>query len=356
MSINFEKLIKIALDGKNFPRTDALAILEDSDINVLHLVAAAGDVRMAAFGKKVMIHQINNIQNGLCPEDCGYCGQSKISKAQIKKYAMKEEEEIVREAHEAKSRGVYRYCMVASGRGPTEKTTKKLAKVVRRIKQEVGIETCLSVGIINENQARILKDAGLDRLNHNLNTSENHTRNIVSTHSYNDRIETLMAGKQAGLDTCSGIIVGIGESNHDILDVAYSLSDMKVPSIPVNFLIPIPGNPLYDFNQLTPKYCLRILCTFRFINPKSEIRIGGGREGHLRGLQPLALYPANSLFVGGYLVTRGDKINKVYQMIHDAGFELENDVDLNHELSSAKKFMIDDNPNIMNPEASIVET
>ena len=356
MSINIENLIKIALDGKNIPRTDALAILEDSDINVLHLVAAAGDVRMAAFGKKVMIHQINNIQNGLCPEDCGYCGQSKISKAQIKKYAMKGEEEIVREAHEAKSRGVYRYCMVASGRGPTEKTTKKLAKVVRIIKQEVGIGTCLSVGIINENQARILKDAGLDRLNHNLNTSENHTRNIVSTHSYNDRIETLMAGKQAGLDTCSGIIVGMGESNHDILDVAYSLSDMKVPSIPVNFLIPVPGNPLYDFNQLTPEYCLRILCAFRFINPKSEIRIGGGREGHLRGLQPLALYPANSLFVEGYLVTRGDKINKVYQMIHDAGFELENDVDFNHELSSAKKFMIDDNPNIMNPETSIVET
>ena len=138
MSINIEKLIKIALDGKNIPRTDALAILEDSDINVLHLVAAAGDVRMATFGKKVMIHQINNIQNGLCPEDCGYCGQSKISKAQIKKYAMKGEEEIVREAHEAKSRGVYRYCMVASGRGPTEKNNKETCKSYQENKPGSG--------------------------------------------------------------------------------------------------------------------------------------------------------------------------------------------------------------------------
>jgi biotin synthase len=353
MSINFECWVKTVLDGKSFQRVDALSILENSNINLLHLIAAAGDVRMATFGKKVMIHQINNIQNGLCSEDCGYCGQSKISKAQIKKFAMKGEEEIVQEAHEAKSRGVYRYCMVASGRGPTEKTTMKLAKIIRRIKQEVDIETCLSVGIINDSQAIILKDAGLDRLNHNINTSENYTPNIVSTHSYKDRLKTLLSAKKASLDTCSGIIVGMGESNNDILDVAYTLSDMKVPSIPVNFLIPIPGNPLYDFNQLNPEYCLRILCAFRFINPKSEIRIGGGREGHLRGLQTLALYPANSLFVEGYLVTRGDRTNKVYQMIYDAGFEIENDVDLYHELSSADRFIIDDNPSIMNPKTSI---
>jgi biotin synthase len=269
---------------------------------------------------------------------------------------MKGEEEIIREAYKAKSRGVYRYCMVASGRGPTERITMKLADIIRRIKQEVGIRTCLSVGIVSDSQARILKEAGLDRLNHNLNTSENHTPKVVTTHLYNDRVKTLRAAKQAGLDTCSGIIVGMGESNKDILDVAYSLHDMKVPSIPVNFLIPIPGNPLYNFNQLTPEHCLRILCAYRFINPKSEIRIGGGREGHLRSLQSLALYPANSLFVEGYLVTRGDKINKVYQMIFDAGFEPENDDGFNHELSSAKKFALDDNPNIMNPKTTTEES
>lgn len=352
MSINYERWITTALDGKSFSREDAMTILEDSGVDILRLAAAAGEVRMATFGKKVMVHQINNIQNGLCPEDCGYCGQSKISQASINKYVMKDEDEIVREAHEAKSRGVYRYCMVASGRGPTERTTKELAKIIKRINEEVGIKTCLSAGIVRESQAKTFKEAGLDRLNHNLNTSEAHTPNVVSTHGYNDRVETLRAAKQAGLDTCSGIIVGMGESNNDILDVAYSLRDMKVPSIPVNFLIPIPGNPLYDFDQLTPERCLRILCAFRFINPKSEIRMAGGREGHLRGLQTLALYPANSLFVEGYLVTRGDKADKVFQMICDAGFEPEGDIDSVQELSSSGKFMLDDNPDIMNPKTT----
>jgi biotin synthase len=352
MRINYEKWVKMALDGKDFSREDAVTILEDRDIDILRLAAAAGDVRMATFGKKVMIHQINNIQNGLCPEDCGYCGQSKISQAPLNKYAMKDEDEIVREAHEAKSRGVYRYCMVASGRGPTDRTTMKLAKVIRRINEEVGIKTCLSAGIVNESQAKAFKEAGLDRLNHNLNTSEAHTPSVVTTHGYSDRVETLRAAKQAGLDTCSGIIVGMGESNHDILDVAYSLRDMEVPSIPVNFLIPIPGNPLYNFDQLTPERCLRILCAFRFVNPKSEIRMAGGREGHLRGLQTLALYPANSLFVEGYLVTRGDSANKVFQMICDAGFEPESDVDSSLELSPSGEFMLDDNPNIMNPKTT----
>ncbi len=352
MSINYEKWVKTALDGENFSRVDAVTILEDSGVDILHLAAAAGEVRMASFGKKVMIHQINNIQNGLCPEDCGYCGQSKISQAPLNKYAMKDEDEIVREAHEAKSRGVYRYCMVASGRGPGDRTTERLAKVIRRINKEVGIKTCLSAGIVSESQAKTLKEAGLDRLNHNLNTSEAHTPNVVSTHGYSDRLETLRAAKQAGLDTCSGIIVGMGESNSDILDVAYSLRDMEVPSIPVNFLIPIPGNPLYDFDQLTPQRCLRILCAFRFINPKSEIRMAGGREGHLRGLQTLALYPANSLFVEGYLVTRGDKADKVFQMICDAGFEPESDDGSTPELSPPGKFMLDDNPDIMNPKTS----
>lgn len=352
MSINYQEWVKTALDGKDFSRDDALVILEDSGVDLLRLAAAAGEVRMAAFGKKVMIHQINNIQNGLCPEDCGYCGQSKISEAPLNKYAMKDEDEIVREAHEAKSRGAYRYCMVSSGRGPTDNTTKKLANVIKRINEEVGIKTCLSAGIVNETQAKVLKEAGLDRLNHNLNTSESHTPNVVTTHDYSDRVNTLVAAKQAGLDTCSGIIVGMGESNNDILDVAYSLRDMEVPSIPVNFLIPIPGNPLYDFNQLTPERCLRILCVFRFINPRAEIRMAGGREGHLRGLQTLALYPANSLFIEGYLVTRGDKANKVIQMIRDAGFEPEGDFDSHLELSPSEKFRLDDNPDILNPKTT----
>jgi biotin synthase len=230
-----------------------------------------------------------------------------------------------------------------------------LAQVIRRINEEVGIKTCLSAGLVNFEQARLFKAAGLDRLNHNLNTSEKHTPNIVTTHTYQDRFNTLKAAKQAGLETCSGMIVGMGESDEDIVEVAYTLREMETPSIPINFLVPIQGNPIYDFNQLTPQRCLRILCMFRFVNPTAEIRMAGGREGHLRGLQSLALYPANSLFVDGYLTTRGDAKTKVYQMIEDAGFELDSDASPTASLRSAEKFTIDDNPNIMNPRTTLAE-
>lgn len=355
MSIDYDRWTNTALRGTEFSRVDTVAMLADPRVDVLRMAAAAGDVRMAAFGKKVKIHRINNIQNGLCPEDCGYCGQSKVSKAPIKQYAMKSEDDILQEARDAKKSGVYRYCMVSSGRGPTQKRTTQLAHIIKRIKNEVGIKTCLSVGIVDLEKAKILKAAGLDRLNHNLNTSETHTPNIVSSHTYQDRVDTLNAAIEAGLQTCSGMIVGMGESDEDILDVAHALRRMKVPSIPINFLVPIGGNPIYDFNQLTPERCLRILCMFRFVNPTAEIRIGGGREGHLRGLQSIALYPANSLFVDGYLVTRGDRKNKVYQMVKDAGFELEGGSDGDWTSNEPERFTLDDDPNIMNPQTAWVD-
>ncbi len=353
MKIDLQQIAESSLRGDLVPREVSLALLEDERIDALSIAHAAGRVRMNEFGRRVKLHQINNIQNGLCPEDCGYCGQSKISDAPINKYPIKTEDEIVEEAHAAKARGAYRYCMVASGRGPTNNRIEQLAHTVRRINKEVGIRTCLSVGIVSKEHAQILRDAGLDRLNHNLNTSANHTPNIVTTHTYQDRIQTLRDAKSCGLEICSGIITGMGETNNDILDVAYELRDLDARSIPINFLIPIPGNPLYDFDQLTPIHCVKILCVFRFINPTAEIRIGGGREGHLRSLQALALYPANSMFVEGYLVTRGDKVDKTIQMILDAGFEIESDIDVDADLSSADKYQIDQDPNILNPKTTI---
>ena len=355
MPDRFQEWTRIALSGDPFPRQDARMMLADESVDALRLAAAAGDVRMTHFGRKVKVHQINNIKNGLCPEDCGYCAQSKVSEAALKKYRMKDEESIIEEAREAKRRGVYRYCMVASGRGPTDRETAELARIVRRINDEIGIKTCLSVGLVDLEKAKTLKDAGLDRLNHNLNTSRDHTPKIVSTHTYQDRIDTLVAAKRAGLESCSGMIAGMGETDDDIVDVAYELRSLEVPSIPVNFLIPIAGNPLYDFNQLSPLRCLRILCMFRFVNPTAEIRIAGGREGHLRGLQSLALYPANSLFVDGYLATRGDAKAKAYQMIEDAGFEIEGEVEGRSPQNSAQRYAIDDNANIMNPKTAVIE-
>lgn len=341
----------LSLSDDLFPRDAAARILSDPEIDLLPLVAAAGEVRMRHFGRKVKVHQINNIKNGLCPEDCGYCAQSSVSDAPVRRYTMKDEESIIQGARDAKAAGVYRYCMVASGRGPTDREAEDLTRIIRRIGDEVGIRTCLSAGLVDLPKAKMFKEAGLDRLNHNLNTSRDHTSEIVSTHTYQDRLNTLKASRKVGLQNCSGVITGMGESDLDLVDVAYELRSLDVPSIPVNFLIPIKGNPVFDTGQLTPERCIRILCMFRFVNPKAEIRVAGGREGHLRSLQALALYPANSLFADGYLTTRGDARPKVYQMIEDAGFEIEGAPAEAHRPAS-ELFTIDESPGILNPETT----
>jgi biotin synthase len=246
-----------------------------------------------------------------------------VSDAPLKPYPWKSREDLLAGAREAFAAGAYRYCIVASGRGPTQRRTDELADIVREIKREVPIEVCVSVGLLDEAKARRLRDAGVDRVNHNLNTSERHTPEIVSTHSYADRVATLRAAQSVGLQACSGLIIGMGETNRDIVDVALELRTLEVPSIPVNFLIPIDGNPIQSDGSITPERALRTLCLFRLANPSAEVRAAGGREGHLRSLEALALYPANSLFVEGYLTTRGHAARATYRMIRDAGFVVE---------------------------------
>jgi biotin synthase len=212
--------------------------------------------------------------------------------------------------------------MALSGRGPSLEQTQELAAIIRKLKQRYPIEVCLSAGLVDEERARLLADAGLDRLNHNLNTSESHYPEICSSHSYAEREQALAAAKKSGLKPCSGLIVGMGEASRDLVEVAFRLRELEVPSIPVNFLIPIEGNPVVSDGSLTPERCLRVLALVRLVNPRAEVRVAGGREGHLRALGPLALWPANSLFVEGYLTTRGDAVGETYRMIRDAGFEV----------------------------------
>ena len=212
--------------------------------------------------------------------------------------------------------------MALSGRGPSLAQTRKLAAMIREMKQRYPIELCLSMGFVDEEQARLLADAGLDRLNHNLNTSEAHYPNICTTHSYRDRLQTLAIAKKCGIEACSGLIVGMGEASADIVEVAFKLRELEVRSIPVNFLIPIEGNPLQGDGSLRPARCLRVLSLIRLVNPAAEVRIAAGREGHIRSLGALALWPANSLFVEGYLTTRGSGEEETYRMIEDAGFEV----------------------------------
>ncbi len=319
----YDRLAQRALAGDAPSTDDAAWILDGEDVQLLPLLQAAYAPREKHFGRQVMVHVLNNVQNGLCPEDCGYCAQSKNSEAAIRNYPMKSEDEILAEAEAAARAGASRYCMVLSGRGPTMQHTQRLAEVIRAVKETYPIEVCLSVGLVDDEKARVLADAGLDRLNHNLNTSESHYGEICSTHTYSDRVETLNAAKKNGIGTCSGLIVGMGEQTQDLVEVAFKLRELEVPSIPVNFLIPIEGNPVLSDGSLTPERCLRALCLVRLVNPSAEVRVAAGREGHLRSLGALALWPANSLFIEGYLTTRGDDERDTYRLIQEAGFEVE---------------------------------
>ncbi len=350
----YTKLAKRALRDEPPSEEQALWMLDGEDVQLLPLLHAAYAPRHQHFGRRVMVHVLNNVQNGLCPEDCGYCAQSRDSEAAVRKYAMKSEEEILEEAGAAVRAGASRYCMVLSGRGPTLEATRRLASIVRAVKEHHPIEVCLSVGLLEEEHARILADAGLDRLNHTLNTSESHYAEICSTHSWSDRVRTLDAAKRCGIGSCSGLIVGMGETSRDIVEVGFSLRELEVPSIPVNFLIPIEGNPVHSDGSLTPERCLRALCVMRFINPRAEIRVAAGREGHLRALEPLCLWPANSLFVEGYLTTRGDEVATTYRMIRDAGFEVEGNEAWHAEASDEGFRLRGGDAGILRPEVALV--
>ncbi|MBW2579218.1 MAG: biotin synthase BioB [Deltaproteobacteria bacterium] len=330
---------------------EALWLLDGDDVELLPLLQAAFEPRKKYFGRKVMVQVLNNVQNGLCPEDCGYCSQAKGSESGIRKYPIKSDEEILKEAEQAARAGASRYCLALSGRGPTIERTRKLANVIRQVKDRYPIEVCLTAGLIGDEHAEILAEAGLDRLNHNLNTSESHYEKICSTHSYADRLATIETAARHGLETCSGIIMGMGEASHDLVDVGFRLRELAVPSIPVNFLVPIDGNRVTSDGTLAPERCLRALAVMRLINPRAEIRAAGGREGHLRSLGALALWPANSLFVEGYLTTRGDAVSDTYRLIRDAGFEVEGNA-LYHAESpeSASSFRLEGSESILKPD------
>ena len=321
------KWVQKSLSRTPFTQEECLDILT-SDEGLLPLLDSAYQVRKTYWNNDVTIHIINNAQNGSCPEDCHYCAQAKTSQTDIETYPVKEEEEILAEAKRAYEAGAYRYCMVYAGRGPRPKRIEQLATLVKKIKSTYPIQVCVSAGLMGEEAVKTLKEAGLDRLNHNLNTSESHYPNICTTHTFEDRLNTLRAAQKHGLDICSGLIAGMGECPEDIIEVAQRLRDLGSKSIPINFLIPIPGTTLKSFSTLTPIYCLRILCLFRLLNPDAEIRIGAGREIHLRHLQAMALYPASSLFMDGYLNTTGTNTRQTLSLIKDAGFKIRGSFEL----------------------------
>jgi len=312
-----------SLAGELITRDEARAVLAAPDDALLEQLAAAFRVRRHHFGNRVRLHFLLNAQSGLCPEDCNYCSQSKISAAEIEKYPMMALDKILAAADRAAELRAGTFCMVISGRAPGERVFNKVLDAVHAIRERHDLKVCACLGLLNEEQAMRLKEAGVTQVNHNLNTSEAHTPNVVSTHSWQDRRTTVEHVRAAGLKTCSGGILGMGESDDDVIDLALSLRELEVRSVPVNFLIPIAGTAMEGRNELDPRRCLRILALYRFLLPSQELRISGGREVHLRSMQVMGLYAANSIFIGDYLTTPGQAARADLEMIRDAGFVVE---------------------------------
>ena len=322
---DFQAFADKALQDQPLTREECHTVLQANDEQVLTVLGAAFTVRERYFGRKVHLQMLLNAKSGACQEDCHYCSQSAVSHAEIDRYGLLSQEEMVEGARRAASAKAQRYCVVISGRSPLDREVADIAEAVRAIKREVPIQVCCSLGLLGKEHARDLKAAGVDRINHNLNTSEAYHAAICTTHTFQDRLATLRHARAAGLEICSGGIVGMGEGDEDVIDLALALRDVKPDSIPINMLHPVPGTPLEDCRNLTPQRCLKVLSLFRFLHPRTEIRVAGGREFNLRTLQPLALYAADSLFVGGYLTTPGQPASDAWKMIADLGFEIEVD-------------------------------
>lgn len=322
-NMNWVNLANDVLHGHEITREEAMAILESSDDELLLLLNGAFQIRKHYYGKKVKLNMIINTKSGACSENCGYCSQSIDSTAPIQRYRMMDKDTIISGAENAHRLKSGTYCIVASGRGPTNRELDIVTSAVKEIKQKYDMKICACLGILKPGQAEQLKAAGVDRYNHNLNTSENHHATITTSHTYDDRVSTVGKVKQAGISPCSGVIVGMKETKDDVIDMAVALKELDADSIPVNFLNPIDGTMLEGTKELTPTYCLKVLALFRYMCPTKEIRISGGREVNLRSLQPLGLYAANSIFVGDYLTTAGQEGTEDHQMLRDLGFEID---------------------------------
>ena len=321
----YQALTRKSLQLGGISTDDVRWVLTSDTAELLPLLQAAYEVRSAYFANKVRIHILNNVQSGGCTEDCKYCAQSGHADTPGPVYPMQSEAEILAAARQAYEAGAFRHCMVFAGRNLGQSRIERICAVVEKIKARYPMQICVSAGFLSAREAEKLAAAGVNRYNHNLNTSSRFYDRICTSHDYRQRVATIATARQSGLEICSGVIIGMGESVEDIIQMTAELNAVQADSIPVNFFIPVPGHRLANPQALIPHDCLKVLVVFRLTNPKAEIRAAAGREHHLRSLQALSLYAANSIFAQGYLTTGGDDIDQVRQMILDAGFEIEED-------------------------------
>ena len=323
MSEYIEQCVQEALNNEGISPSAAEELLKIEDSLLPLLFHGACRIRNQFNGRKIELCAIVNAKSGRCPEDCIFCAQSAQHKTQIETYSLMAPKEILQRAQEAESMGAKHFSIVTSGTTVKGKDLEKIVETFNLLKKETELYLCGSLGIITRNTADLLKESGLSRYHHNLETAPSFFSEICTTHAYEDDLNTLIHAREAGLEVCSGGIFGLGESPEQRLELAYTLKQADIDSVPLNFLNPVPGTPLEEATPLRPLELLRSVALFRFILPQKDIRICGGREYGLRDLHPLIfLAGANGIMIGDYLTTRGRDYQADLQMIRDLGLKI----------------------------------
>lgn len=271
------------------------------------------------FDNTVEACSIVSAKTGACSENCKYCAQSKHNHADIECHPLLDVDTVKKAAMSAKENGANHFCIVTSGTAPTRKDFENILKMVKEVASIDGLHCCASLGLLSEDEIKELKDAGLERYNHNINTSENYHKNICSTHNFEDRVHTVEMIKKHGIEACCGVIIGMGESREDRIDMALSLKKLNPKTVPINFLNPIKGTPLEDYeNKIDEEEILKTICIFRIVLPKTLLRYAGGRTTRLSKFnQKLGIIAGiNSLLVGNYLTTTGSKSEEDKKMLN----------------------------------------
>lgn len=307
------------LAGQYITKEDAMALADISQQDLLFLLAMADKIRQRYVGDEVDLCAIINGRSGKCPENCRFCAQSVYHQTDIATYGLKTSQELVAAARQAEKAGARRFAIVTSGRGMTgDNDFVNILTAIKSIRQETKLKICASLGILSSDNARELVAAGVTRYHHNVETSRSYYPKICTSHTYDDKMGTIAIAHQAGLEVCSGGIIGLGESMENRIEMAFELKALQVKSVPINILNPIPGTPLAENPPLAPQEILKTFAIFRFILPQCELRTAGGRELNLRDLQSVALMSGmNGMMIGGYLTTDGREAAKDLQMIKD---------------------------------------
>jgi len=300
----------------------ALQLTDQKGSDVYEVFARANRVRNTFHNNKVDLCSIVNAKSGACPEDCSFCAQSAHNKTDTRIYPLINKDSIISAARSAHEKGVNRFCIVTSGKKPTESELSEICGFISEVRT-LGLLPCATLGILNADEMKQLKDAGLYRYHHNLETSESYFSEICTTHTYRDKIRTIGEAKAVGFSICSGGIFGLGESWEDRIDMAFALKEIGIDSVPINFFTPVSGTPLDKREQLDPLEALMIIAIYRLILPKAEIRVCGGRPLTLRDLNSqIFMAGANGLLLGNYLTTSGRNPDDDLQMIKDMGLEI----------------------------------